>query len=150
MNPKPFWWNQAWATQIKGIKVVLQTLITADQLPAASSAIAHSASLYRWLREWERQVSDNQAGPSPSLSVPVNWAATWQCHYPWPPRLNQTLQPLSDYSHFSQVSSFFPSFSPCLCWEKPWLFSEVCCPQGALQNIDTKLEDLTHLADTLE
>lgn len=69
------------ATSIGGIKVVLQALITADQLPATSSAIAHCASFYRWLREWVRQVSDNRAGPSPSLSVPVNWAATWQCHY---------------------------------------------------------------------
>lgn len=35
------------ATLIGGIKVVLRTLITADQVPAASSAIAHSGSLYR-------------------------------------------------------------------------------------------------------
>lgn len=145
------------ATLIGGIKVVLLTLITPDQVPAASSAIAHSGSLYRWLREWVRQVSDNRAGPSPSLSVPVNWAATWQCHYPRLPRLNQTLQPLSDNSHFSQVSSFFPSFVPRLRWAKRWLFSEVRGAEGVpprplvtWQNIDAKQRDWIHPTDVLE
>lgn len=78
------------------------------QSPGTSSTGPDSTFLHPWWCKWLREVSDNQADHFLPLPVPVNWAATWQCHYLQLPPLNQTLKYLSDYSHSSQVSPFFP------------------------------------------
>lgn len=86
-----------------------EILQLSGQSPGTSSTISYSPFLHPW-RKWLRKVSDNQTDLFPSLSVPVNWAATWQCHYLQLPLVNQTLKCLSDFPHSSQVSLFFPLF----------------------------------------